>query len=479
MLALKAFQGAGWLVFSRFIGRAIDFFTLLILARMLSPSDFGIAALATSLVVIVDTVLEVPVTQALVRLPAIDKRHLDTGFTLNVVRCGVMAVLILCAALPFSLLNHEPLLPPLVCVLALGPISRAFASPAMVVYAREMNFKQTFILEVVGKLVASVVATVIVLKGGSYWAIVANYVIVSVGSSIVSYVLAPYRPAISLVRFSDFAGFMGWFSSAQLISALNWQFDRFMIGVFSDRAGLGRYAVANDISVIPTQSIIGPALQPVMAAFSQINSDPIRVRGAFLKAARFAMIISIPVCVGISVTADLATSILLGSKWQEAAPILSILAVAVVPTPYFQTLYSVSVAIDRPIVVFRLNAIDFCFRLVLLPIGFYANSILGVSYARLVLSFIMFGFYLKTAEALLGLPVGDQLRNLWKIALAGMVMWSWVWILRHELADLSLSNTVELISVASSGAAAYGVALALLGIRLKAGAGRLELVDRR
>lgn len=59
-----------------FLGRIIDFFTLLFLARILTPADFGLAALAMSLVVVVDTVLEVPVTQALVRLNVINKSHL-------------------------------------------------------------------------------------------------------------------------------------------------------------------------------------------------------------------------------------------------------------------------------------------------------------------------------------------------------------------------------------------------------------------
>lgn len=69
MLAMKAVKGGGWLVFSRFLGRAIDLLTLLVLARILTPADFGIAAIATSLVAIVDTVLELPVMQLLMSIP--------------------------------------------------------------------------------------------------------------------------------------------------------------------------------------------------------------------------------------------------------------------------------------------------------------------------------------------------------------------------------------------------------------------------
>ncbi|CDM62491.1 MULTISPECIES: oligosaccharide flippase family protein [Rhizobium] len=478
MLAFKAIQGAGWLVFSRFVGRIIDFFTLLVLARILSPADFGLAALATSLVVIVNTVLEIPVTQALVRLPAIDKSHLDTAFTVGLIRSALIAVIVLAAAWPFAFFNHEAMLLPLVAVLALGPISRGLVSPAMVQFARELGFRQTFILEFSGKLIASIIATLIVLSGGAYWAIVANFVIASAASSIVSYVLAPYRPALSLSRLTDFAGFIGWFSSAQLISALNWQFDRFLIGSLADRSTLGRYAVASDVSVIPTQSIIGPALQPVMAAFSQISHDRVRTKFAFLKAARFAMLISVPVCIGMSLTADLATVLLLGQKWSEAAPILSLLALSVVPIPYFQTLYSVSLALDRPVIIFRLNAVDLGIRLMLLPLGFYLDSIMGVSVARIVLSSLMFAFYLGETRSLLALGIGEQLGNLWKVAFASAVMAISVLFLREGLAAQQLHPVVELAFVATMGAAAYTGTLLLLGIRLIAGRGHLELVDR-
>jgi lipopolysaccharide exporter len=478
MLAFKAVQGAGWLVFSRVVGRLIDFGTLLVLARILTPADFGLAALATSLVAVLDTVLEVPVTQALIRLPSVDKSHLDTGFTLGLIRGSLLAIIVLAAAWPYSLFYREPVLVPLTAVLVLGPIARGFASPGMVYFARELGFKQTFILEVSGKLCASIVATIVVLSGGAYWAIAVNYAIASVGATMVSYVLAPYRPALSLARMSDFARFIGWFSSAQLVSALNWQFDRFLVGALADRPTLGRYAVANDVAVIPTQSIIGPALQPVMAAFSQINTDRERVKLAFLKAARFAMLISLPACIGISLSADLVTDFLLGPKWAGAAPLLSVLALSVAPVAYFQTLYSVSLALDKPSIIFRLNATELCFRVVLIPIGFYLGSVMGTSLARVGLSSLMFIFYLAEVRRLLDLGIREQCSNLWKIAVASGVMATSVWFLRDALAARDLNHILELVFVTMTGAATYTGTLLVLGIRLIAGRGRLELVDR-
>lgn len=478
MLAMKAFTGAGWLVFSRFVGRSIDLVTLLILARMLTPADFGMTAFAITLVVMVDTVLEVPVTQALLRLKEIDKSHLDTGFTLGVARSVLVTLVVMAAAWPFAILNDDRHLLPLVAALAVGPIARGLCSPNMISFIRELGFQRTFVMELSGKLFASALAVVTVLNGGSYWAIVANFIMAPVAATTASYLLAPYRPALSLSRFSDYASFTGWFSSAQMISALNWQFDRILIGATTDKAALGRYAVAGDLAVAPTQSLIGPAMQPVMAAFSKINSDPERLKLAFLKAVRFAMLISLPACLGISLTADLIVALLLGPKWTEAVPLLQLLALSIIPIPYFQTLYSLSVALDRPIVLFKLNLIDFGFRVLLVSAGLYLFSVTGVAIARGLISAIMFIFYLDYSRRLAAIGIKAQLRNIWKVAAAALAMTAAVLALRHELAPLALNVLFEFGATATVGAAIYGGALMACGVRVIVGRGRLELVDR-
>ncbi|CDZ64486.1 oligosaccharide flippase family protein [Neorhizobium galegae] len=478
MLAFAALKGASWLVFSRFVGRFIDFFNVLILARLLSPAEFGLAALAMALVVVIDTVLEVPVTQALVRLPVLDKSHLDTGFTLGVLRSSVIAVIFLVATWPYSLVNGNPLLVPVIAAMALGPIAKGFMSPAMVHFARALEFRPTFAIETISKLCAFVAAVATVAAGGGYWAIVVNFVTTAFVATVASYAVAPYRPAFSLNRLSDFAGFIGWFSSAQLVSALNWQFDRFLIGSAGNSAMLGRYAVASDIAVIPTQSIIGPALQPVMAAFSQISSNADRMRTAFLKASRFAMLISLPVCVGLSLTADLVTAILLGAQWSDAAPYLNLLALSVIPIPYFQTLYSASLALDRPSVIFRLNVIDLCFRVVLISVGFYLLAAHGASIGRILVASVMAVFYVVEAWRLFGLGPWQQLRNLWKVLTSAAVMAIAVIWLRTGMPASGLPVVIQLIAVASAGAATYLVTLFALGMRIALTAGRPDLVDR-
>lgn len=478
MLAMKAFRGAGWLVASRFLGRFIDFFTLLIMARTLTPADFGLTALAMSCVAIVDMVLEIPVTQALVRLPHVDKAHLDTGFTLGVLRGFAIALLLLATAWPFSWVNGDPQLFPVILALAIAPIARGLASPGLVMFIRELGFLRNFLLEIGGKLAAFCLAIATLLLGGGYWALVVNFVAAPVFGCAISYLLAPYRPALSLSRLTDFAGFVGWFTCAQLASAVNWQFDRILLGLGGAKDALGRYAVAADLSVMPTQSLIGPALQPIMAAFARIKGEDQRLRLAFLKAARFSMLASVPCSLGIALASDLIVEVLLGPKWHGADWLLSLLSLSVMATPYFQTLYSLSLALGRPDVIFRLNLYDLAIRAPAVVVGFLQWDAIGIAAGRLVAAAIMAIVFLHWLRRLLAIGIADQLLNLWKIAVAGAVMAAGVLGLRGALAPWHLPALAELAVIAALGALLYGLSLLACGMWLTIGAGRLELSDR-
>jgi O-antigen/teichoic acid export membrane protein len=238
MLATKTLLGAGWTVSSRLAGRLIDFVTVLVLARTLTPADFGLTALAMTLTVIADMVLDIPLIQALTRLERLKKSHLDTAFTLGAMRGLLLALVVLVAAWPFSRIYRDSRLLPLIALISIGPVARSLYSPAMVRYIRDMSFRQVFIAEILGKIIAFTVAISVIYLGGGYWAIAANSISSPVAAMLISYLLAPYRPALSLANLAEFSTFLGWLSMAQLVAALSWQFDRILLVV--TKSDLGR-----------------------------------------------------------------------------------------------------------------------------------------------------------------------------------------------------------------------------------------------
>ena len=465
MLSTKTIIGAGWLIASRLSGRMIDFGTVIFLARALTPADFGLAALAASLIAIVDTALEIPLTQALTRLRTIDDAHLDTAFTLGICRGAVLSAVLLTAAWPFAMIYNDMRLAPLVCVFALGPVARSLYSPAMVRFVRDISFKQAFSVEIAGKLAAATTAISLAHLGAGYWAIVANSVTAFITTGILSHVIAPHRLRFSFARFSDFKGFVGWFSSAQLLAAASWQVDRGILGYFVSKATLGKYTMASDLSLLPTQSVIGPAMQPVMAAFSRIADDRERLAGAYLRAATFTMMVAVPIGVGISLTSDLIVRVMLGAKWMETAGYLRWLALATMLSAAYQPLCSLALATNRPAIVFRFSLFEISIKALFVALGYYSYSLMGAVAGRGAVAVIMAVMVLFAARRMVGISLAAQLGGYWRVAAAASVMSAAVLGLRHALAPEHLPQIAELIASAGTGAAVYLGMLFALGVR--------------
>lgn len=466
MLTLRTILGASWSVSSRLAGRAIDFLTLLLLARVLTPADFGVLALAMSLVLIVDAVLEIPLIQALTRLGAVTRVHLDTAFTLGLLRSTVLFLAVALAAWPMARLYGDPGLVPLALALALGPIGRGLVSPNMVRFVRDLDFRAFFVMEVTGKVAAALLALAALRLGAGYWAIAVNSIGAPVVAAILSYVLAPYRPRLSLAKWREFRELIGWMTASQVLSALNWQLDRLLLGRFVPVHRLGEYTMASDVAVLPTQALIGPAMNPLMAALARIADDEARLRVAFLRAARLVMLISVPACVGMALTADLIAATLLGPQWTGAAGHLRWIALTIVPHAYSQPLVVLALIRHRTRLVFQMGAADLAIRLVLLVPAILAFGIEGVIAVRALLALAMFGVALFFVRRLLRIGIGRQIANLWKVALCAGGMVLCVATLRGVTAALALPPAIELGLVAGAGALVYGALAHALGVRL-------------
>ncbi|WP_167494409.1 oligosaccharide flippase family protein, partial [Ectopseudomonas khazarica] len=134
---------------------------------------------------------------------------------------------------------------------------------------------------------------------------------------------------------------------------------------------LGRYSLASDFAVMPTQSLIGPAMRPVMAAFATMADDRKRLHLSFLKAARLTMFIALPAGIGIALTSEEIVSVFLGSQWSSAAVYLRWLSLAVMFTAYYQPVSSLCIAVDEPNLLLKINAFETAIKIPLMTVAFY------------------------------------------------------------------------------------------------------------
>ena len=428
---------SGWLIGSRLATRALDLVGLLVLARILTPADFGIVAIGMTLVQLVEAITELPVSQVLVRSPSITSPLLSTAFTLSLIRGSVLAVGLLGLSLPFSLLFREPRLLGLISFLSLAPILRGFVSPRMVVFARAIDFRREVLLELVSKVSALLISSLAAYLTRSYWAIALGTVCTPLILVLGSYALAPFRPRVSLAEWPAFRSFLGWSTAAQAVTAINWQSDRPILGLFVSPSLLGTYSVANDLSLIPEQALVKPVYRPLLSGFVAVLNDRERLRQAHLKAAHMIVAVGTPALVGLALLATPATRLALGGKWLAAAPVVQWLALTLIIPLFPVALGPLAVALGRTRVFFNQSLVELCLRLPLTAFLAWRFGVAGLIISRLLTGIINTATSFFYVKRLVRLSYKAQLLVGWRPLSGGVAMAIVLLAARQGLKSLS------------------------------------------
>lgn len=406
----------------RLLSRFIDLAALIVLARLLQPADFGLISIAMSLILIVEAVMELPVSQVLLVERDITRSMMDTAFTLSVLRGVVLAALIGGAAWPFAIIYGDMRLMPLILALALAPAFRGISNPRLALYCRDLDFRRTVAVEIVGKIVSLAVSVGAALATGSYWALALGTILSPVTASLLSFVLAPYMPSLTLRDWRLFRNFLGWLSGAQLFSAFAWQMDRLVLGRLAPTATVGRFTMADSLASIPGQVLLTPILGPLSAGLVAVRDDPERLRQAYLKTFGAVALLGFPIFTGTALLAYPVVSLALGSKWSTVAPILQWLALAGIPGLLWTPLNALALALRRSTLIFNRQLTDFLVKVPLVIAGGWFFLIPGIAAARAVAALVLAGMALRAAQQAIGLGIGTQIKAIARPVAACLVM---------------------------------------------------------
>jgi O-antigen/teichoic acid export membrane protein len=455
--------GTGLLVASKVFSRCIDLAALTILARLLTPTDFGLVAIAMSVLTIVEAVLELPIAFALMAVPERTKDHFDTAFTLQLARGAVLASILIVVSWPLASFYHDNRLIPLLCVLSLAPVSNGLVSPRMTEYAIKLDFRPNFVIEILGKLVALVFSVGAAWWTGSYWSLALGTIATPLTGAVLSFVFAPHFPTLTLTKWNVFSGYLRWTTLTQMLSATNWQMDQLLLGRLVARFELGAFSMASNLSSIPGQIFVGQTFKPLLVGFSLVRDDRRRLTQAYLKSVNSIVVVGLPLLVGMWITAEPLIRVFLGDKWSEAAPSLRWLSLASIPYLFIGPIGPLGIALNRPSIFFRLALSEFVFKLPLLLIGALFYGIPGVLAVRFTIAVIMCVFSMIAVRNLIDLKIRAQLLFPWRPTLSVIVMTLGLELMRVGVANQDhVQLILGLVWTSTLGAVIYSGALCLL-----------------
>ena len=471
-LSLKTAKGAGWIIAWRMATRNLGLFSTLVLARVLTPDDFGLVAIATGFISAVEALSAVGVQDALIREATLDREMYDTAFTMNLLRCAASAAIIALFAGPLGLFFGDQRLAPILLALAAATLLGGFENVGIVDFPRAMAFHKEFRLQLTGRVIAVILTLALAVTLHSYWALIAGIIAGQLVRLAQSYTMSPYRPRLGLARWRRIIGFSLWTWAAGVVYMVRDRLDSIVVGGLLGAGNVGIFAVASEIGSLATTELVEPLYRALFSGFAEAKRTGLSPTNAYVRVISAVLLLTMPAAVGISLVAGPLVRLLLGAQWSSAVPLVWILALPAAVTVTGHVTAAALNAEGLAHVNFRLGAYAAAMKLPLLAGGIWAVGLwggaLGVALSLAVEQLL----YLEAARRHLAVSLADLAKQSWRPALAAAVMAAVLPAcgLGWTSAASDSAAVGQLLAATAAGAAVYVVIL----FALWAGCGRPE-----
>jgi PST family polysaccharide transporter/lipopolysaccharide exporter len=436
---------------------------VLVLARLLTPHDFGLVALAL-LPLSAFASLGVSSTRtALVHRQQRSRTLLDTAWTLGLVRRSLAAALLALGAPVIAGFFQAPDATGVIRAMALLPLLQGLRNIGLVEFQQELRFGQETLLDAVGRLTETVIAIGLALWLGNVWALVAGALLGEAVSAAMTYVRHPYRPALRLDRreIGRLMGYGGWVLGARTLDWVVASGVQAVIGRGLGTVALGVFQMADRLTQTPTSHLPRMLAQVTLAAFAKLQIHPERVRSAYLRVLSTVALVACPVAALLGAHAGGIVRVLLGTRWSEAEPIVPALALYGMFRCLAGTASSLFQGLGRPGLQTAAAAAELVVVAVaVFPLG--RQGMLGIAVALAAGGGIGMGVALSLAARVLRLRIGDLGRALGAPALAALA------VLALGAALPGAPETAVGLGAALAGSVALSAAVLLLLMRLGA-----------
>ena len=412
----------------RFGMRFLGLVSTLVLVRLLAPADFGLIALATGFMQSVDGLMSLGTEEAVIREAAPDRAVYDTAFTLTALRGLFASLLVAALALPAADFFGDARLGPVLLVVALLPLLDGFSNIGVLDFRRNMTFEKEFALMVLPKLGGILAAILAAFLLRSYVAMLCGMMVNRSLRMAMTYVMHPFRPRFSLAAWRALVGYSVWTWLLSLAALLRDRSDSLFLGRMTGAATLGFYSVGAEIAALPMTELIEPLGRASFSGFAAARHEGGEVAEIFLRLIGFSALLALPVGIGLSAVAAPLTRLALGPGWEQAVPVLQVLAVAgtmLVFGHLSQHLLSAHALLGRLVGITLVGAaLRVGLLLALIP-GFGAT---GAAMAAALAIGVEQGLMVATALRRFGIGVGGLAAQVWRPALAAGVMAVVLWV---------------------------------------------------
>lgn len=327
-LKQKTVSGLLWSFIDQFANLGVSFLTGIILARLLSPREFGLIGMITVFIAVSESFINSGFSSALIRKKNCTDTDYSTVFYFNLA-AGVLFFLILYLAAPaIAGFFDEPALQLIVQVLGLILIIDSFTLIQRTILTKRVDFKLQARISIISSVISGIIAIVMAYRGFGVWSLVVQRLTKQGLNSLMLWLWNRWKPlfVFSTQSFKELFGFGSKLLVSGLIDTLYRNIYYLVIGKYFSAVELGYYTRADEFNKIPSQNlngIIGRVSYPVLAS---MQDDKPRLKNNYQKLIRSTMFITFVLMLGMAAVAEPMIITLIGEKWRPSIIYLQMLS---------------------------------------------------------------------------------------------------------------------------------------------------------
>lgn len=455
-LRSRLVSGFAWNVSATVAMQCSQIAVALVLVRLLTPRDYGVAGMALVFSSLVLVLSDLSLGAGLVQRRDLTEKDRSTVFWTSAGIGLLLTAAGIGLAGPLATFYGEPSVAPLFAVLSVSFLFKSLETTQASVLQRELRFRINSLRVTAGATAGGAAGLTLAVLGFGPWALIGQQVTVSFVSMALLWIFSPWRPSLtySWASLRDLGGFGLKLFGAHLLDYLHRNADKLLIGRFLGSASLGAYAVAYNLMVLPLQRLVIPIQDTLFPAYSRWQDDPERLRRVWFRVSRVVAAVVAPTMLGLVVVAQDFVHVMLGERWAAAAPVLQALAFVALVQSVSGLGGKVLEALGRAGVVLRFAALQAAVMLPAFVIGL-RWGIVGVAAAYAAASLPVSAVLCWLTAREVGTSASVLLANLAGVLQASLTMAVVCWLARGALVQAGVPAGLRLPAIVALGVVVY------------------------
>ena len=311
----------------------------IVLARLLTPQDFGLIGMVAILVNFVSMFQYMGLSTATIHWAELNHRQVSTLFWVNVGLSAAIMLVTVASAPLIAWFYQEPRLIGITIGYAVSILLSGLAIQHEALLSRQMRFTTLAIIDLSALLIGLAAAIAAAWSGAGYWALVVNQLVMTIVTVVGSWIACRWRPGLPArgTGIRSMLAYGGNLTGFNLMTFFARNLDNALIGKFWGPQQLGLYSKAYQLLLLPMQQIGTPIASVAIPALSRLVDSPDRYRRAYLRIIEKLAMVTMPVVAFMIATSDWLVLLLLGPQWRDTGQIFMLLGIAAIVQPVTKT----------------------------------------------------------------------------------------------------------------------------------------------